>query len=80
MVFDFLDNKISPNFGITSVFIQSLENLMVSTKKSKKPFKNTKIWPAENVTRVQVGSPNPRGSTRADDPWLPHTSSLLVLK
>ncbi|WZZ64645.1 hypothetical protein YC2023_076015 [Brassica napus] len=48
----------------------SLVNLMVSTKKSKKPFKNTKIRPAENVTRVEDGSPNPRWSTRAGSSWV----------
>ena len=60
MVFDLIDNKISPNFWIIRVFIQSLENLMVSIKKSKKPFKNTKIRPREKAPWVEVGSPNPR--------------------
>ena len=43
MVFDLIDNKISPNFWIIRVFIQSLENLMVSIKKSKKPLKMCKF-------------------------------------
>ncbi|KAF3580822.1 hypothetical protein DY000_02030043 [Brassica cretica] len=43
---------------------------MVSTKRSKKPFKNTKIRPAENVTRVEVGSPNPCWSTRVGSSWV----------
>ncbi|KAF2543094.1 hypothetical protein F2Q68_00031664 [Brassica cretica] len=49
---------------------------MVSIKKSKKPFKNTKIRPAKNVTRVEVGSPNP-GRGRVAQPALgrPHGSS-----
>ena len=73
MVFDLIDNKISHNFGITMVFIQSLENLMVSIKKSKKPFKNTKIRPREKMPRVEVGSPNPRRSTCAGSSWVVRT-------
>ena len=46
-------------WNLQSIYM-SLVNLMVSIKKYKKPFKNTKIRPAENVTRVEVGSPNPR--------------------
>ena len=70
MVFDLIDNKISPNFWIIRVFIQSLENLMVSIKKSKKPFINIKIRPTEKEPRVEVGSPNPRWSTRAGSSWV----------
>ena len=38
-------NEISPNLGITKVFIWSLENLMVSIKKSKLHFENVDFWP-----------------------------------
>ncbi|KAF3575453.1 hypothetical protein DY000_02029249 [Brassica cretica] len=34
------------------------------------PFKNTKIRPAENTPRVEVGSSNPRWSTRAGSSWV----------
>ena len=39
------ENEISPNLGITRVFIWYLENLMVSIEKSKMPFENVDFWP-----------------------------------
>ena len=43
---------------------------MVSIKKSKNPFKNTKIRPREKAPRVEVGLPNPRWYTRAGSSWV----------